>query len=249
MRISWLHPDVVRATRRALAARAARWDQHFTPGFDAGPAPAGIVPAHWPGIAEHVARAERVSEVIRERGLDAALADFRSSEHAVEVATLIAAAVQVEQVSFDLVAALFDRNIDENVAYGGFLELLGSLGDDRRERVLAVYERFCDAFTAARSSQPMWPDRVASVRDGLASLYACCGRDEQAHALFLERHEDDPDSLTVALSASRAFLAAGSLGRAIMWLALGADRARLLGRPDMAERLEAKRGVLRARQS
>ncbi|HWN69022.1 MAG TPA: hypothetical protein VNM90_15395, partial [Haliangium sp.] len=60
MRISWLHPDTVRAAQAALAPRHRDWGAHFTPEFVPGPAPAGIDAAGWPRIAEHVARAEHV---------------------------------------------------------------------------------------------------------------------------------------------------------------------------------------------
>jgi hypothetical protein len=249
MRISWLSPDTVRAARAALAARHRDWGAHFTPEFVAGPAPAGIDAAGWPRIAEHVARAEHVSQVIREQGLDEALARFRHSAHAIELATITAAAMQVDRATFEMVEALLLRDIDEGIAYGGFIELLQTLGRDRRERALAVYEQFCAAFARAPVHQPMWADRVAAVRDGLAVFYTLCGRHEQAHALYLERHAEERDTLVVVLGASRAFLAAGEVGRAIVWLGLGAERAEALGRSEMATRLRGKQDTLRARQS
>lgn len=249
MRISWLTPEIVRAARLALAARHRDWGAHFTPEFVAGPAPAGIDAAGWPRIAEHVARAERVSQVVREHGLDEALARFRDSQHAIELATVTAAAVQAERATFEMIEAVLLRDIDEGIAYGGFLELLQTLGRDRRERALAVYERFCAAFASAPARQPMWAERVAAVRDGLAAYYTTCGKHEQAHALYLERHAEERDTLVVVLGASRAFLAAGEVGRAIVWLGLGAERAEALGRADMAARLRAKQDALRARQS
>jgi hypothetical protein len=249
MRISWLSPDIVRAARAALESRHRDWGAHFTPDFVPGPAPAGIDAAGWPRIAEHVARAEHVSQVVREHGLDAALARFRHSTHAIEVATVTAAAAQAERVTFDMVADLLLHDIDEGIAYGGFIELLQSLGREQRERALDVYEQFCTAFSALPARQPMWSERVAAIRDGLASFYAVCGRFEQAHALYLERHAEERDTLVVVLGASRAFLAAGEVGRAIVWLGLGAERADALGRPDMAARLRAKQDALRARQS
>lgn len=249
MRISWLSPDTVRVARTALAARHRDWGAHFTPAFVPGPAPAGIDAAGWPRIAEHVARAEHVSQVIREQGLDEALARFRDSTHAIELATITAAALQVDRATFELVEALLLRDIDEGIAYGGFIELLQTLGRDRRERALEVYEQFCAAFARAPVQQPMWAERVAAIRDGLAAFYTACGRHEQAHALYLERHAEERDTLVVVLGASRAFLAAGEVGRAIVWLGLGAERADALGRAEMAARLRAKQDTLRARQS
>lgn len=250
MRISWIHPDEVRAARAALEARHRDWSAHFHPSFIPGPAPAGIEPAAWPHIAEHVARAERVSQVVREQGLDEALARFRDSRHAIELATVTAAAAQVDRATFDMVEDLLLREIDEGVAYGSFLDLLQSLGRDHRERALGVYEQFCSAFAAAPPRhQPMWAERVAAVRDGLASFYAVCGRHEQAEALYRERHAEEQGTLVVALGASRAFLSAGELGRAIIWLGLGAERADALNRPDMAAKLRAKQQTLRNRQS
>lgn len=252
MRISWLEADVIRAARAALdthASDASDWDARWTPRFEPPPAPAGIDPGAWPHIAEHVARAERVSAVIRDRGLPAAMMAFRRSGHAIELATLVAAAVQVEQVTFELVADLLVCEIDDLVVYGQFLELLQQLGGQRRDRALDVYERFCQAFVAKSSSQPMWRDRVDAVRDGLAGFYVHCGRHDQAHALFAERHQEDARTLVVALAASRSFLAAGAVGRAVMWLGMGADRAGALGRADMEARLRAKQDALRARQS
>lgn len=250
MRISWIHPDDVRAARAALEARHRDWSAHFHPSFVPGPAPAGIDAAAWPHIAEHVARAEHVSQVVREHGLDEALVRFRESQHAIELATVTAAAAQVDRVTFDMVETLLLREIDEGVAYGSFLDMLQSLGRDQRERSLGVFEQFCTAFTAASPRhQPMWAERVAAVRDGLATYYVVCGRHEQADALYRERHAEERGTLVVALGASRAFLSAGELGRAIVWLGLGAERAESLNRADMAAKLRAKQETLRSRQS
>lgn len=249
MRISWLDPDTVRAARNALASRHQDWGAHFTPEFVPGPAPAGISAAGWPRIAEHVARAEHVGQVVRERGLDEALARFGRSAHAIELATITAAAMQMDRATFEMVEALLSCEVDEGIAYGAFIELLQTLGRDRRERALEVYERFCAAFASRDTRQPMWAERVAAVRDGLAAYYTMCGRHEQAHALYLERHAEERDTLVVVLGASRAFLAAGEVGRAILWLGLGAERAEALGRPEMATKLRGKQETLRARQS
>src|SRR5690606_16747644 len=118
-----------------------------------------------------------------------------------------------------------------------------------RERALGAYERFCDAFAAMPSDQPMWGERVRTVRDGLAGFYVSCGRMDDAQVVFERRHAEESDSILVALSASRVFLAAGAVSRAMSWLATGADRAARLGRADMAERLRKKQDALRSRQS
>ena len=54
---------------------------------------------------------------------------------------------------------------------------------------------------------------------------------------------------TVALSASRAFLAAGSISHAVRWLGIGAVRAATLGRDEMASRLRSKQARVRERLS
>jgi hypothetical protein len=249
MRITWLEPDIIRETRQRLLARHADWTVHFLPEFTPPPAPPGMDAARWPRIAEHVARAERVSQEIRERGLDAAVERFGGSSHAIELATLIAAAAQVDQVHYELIAALLDCEVDDLIVYGTFLSLFGECSAPDEDHAVQVYERFCAAFAATRSNQPMWGDRVDAVRDGLAGFYIVCGRHEQGHALFLQRHEEETGSLLVALTASRVFLGAGAVGRAIAWLGLGAERAERLGRQDMARRLRGKQETLRKRQS
>ena len=127
--------------------------------------------------------------------------------------------------------------------------LLQEHSGEHEDQAVAVYERFCAAFEAVPSDQPMWSDRVAAVRDGLAGFYILCGRHDAGHELFLRRHHEDRDSLLVALTASRVFLGKGAVGRAIAWLGLGAERADELGRPEMAQRLRAKQVTLRSRQS
>lgn len=248
MRISWLSPDDVGAARNALSARHDTWGAHFRDDFTPGPAPAAIDEGRWPQVAEHVARAERVVEVLHEQGFDAAMERFGASEHAIELATVTAAAAAVERATFDMVRELLRCEIDECIAYGGFLDLLCSLGTERQEHTLATYEHFCEAFASLPSRQPMWAERVATVRDGLAGLYVVCGRFQEAHELYSQRHEQER-TLLVALGASRAFLAAGEVGRAMLWLGKGAERADEIGRGAMAQRLRDKAEALRARQS
>jgi hypothetical protein len=250
MRISWLEPSVVQAARAALKDVAASWDEHFESGFEAPPAPDGVSEERWPKVVEHVARAERVSQVVRERGLEPALNIFADSEHAIELATLVSAAAIVEQVSFELVASLLRCDVDDLVVYGSFLAMMVEhAGDERREQAVALYEQFCEALGQCESNEPMWADRVGAVRDGLASLYVMSGRLQEAHDLFEERHQEQDGDLVVALAASRSFLASGQTGRAIQWLNTGAERAHQLGRASMALRLSKKAEALRERLS
>ncbi|HEY5938830.1 MAG TPA: hypothetical protein VIU61_29460, partial [Kofleriaceae bacterium] len=92
MRISWLNADQIAAARQALTAGGKSWDDHFAPDFTVPPVPAGAPATDWAQLTEHVARAERVSAVVRELGLEAANARFAGSGIAIEAATLAAAA-------------------------------------------------------------------------------------------------------------------------------------------------------------
>lgn len=240
------------ATRTALAAYRSAWEDFFTPGFQAPPAaPAGISADQWSQIAEHVARAERVSALIRSDGLEGAIAAFAESEHAVEVATVIAAAAMVEQVTFELLASLLACDIDPNVLYGSYLAMLIEVGRDSQmeARTVPVYENFCAAIQAVETSLPMWADRVGAVVDGLASLYVSSGRGDDAHALFTSRHEEQSGDLVVALGASRAYLSGGHVARSVTWLETAASRADELGRETMAKRLREKADKLAMRLS
>jgi len=248
VRISWLHKNVVGIAREALTAVSPDWGAHFTPAFEAPPTPKEVTDEEWPLIAEHVARAERVSSVVRERGLDAARARFGGSSHAIEQATLVAAAWQIDELDLELLEALMACEIDELVMYGAFLSLLvEQLDRDNHDRVIAGYRRFVSAAEHVAYRDPAWPERVRAARDGLAQLYVRAGRHDEGHALFAVRHLEDDADLVVALSASRSFLAAGEVGRAIDWLGRGAERATDLARPEMAERLRDKQAALRRR--
>src|SRR5690606_34769349 len=152
----WLEADLIRVVRDSLTASHPDVAAHFMPHFVPPPAPVGVDRSRWPRIAEHVARAERVSQVVRDRGLDAALARFGDSQHAVELAALIAAALQAERLTYGLLVTLLACEIDDLVAYGVFLDLLQRMDRVERERALGAYERFCDAFAAMPSDQPMW---------------------------------------------------------------------------------------------
>jgi hypothetical protein len=250
MRISWLEPDVIQATRDALAGAAGDWDALLEAGADWPPAPRGVPTEDWPHIAEHVMRAERVSAVVREQGFHGAVAEFGSSPHAVELATLASAAVAADSLELGLIERLLSCEIDELIVYGTFLGLLVEVGSRAdTERMVELYERFCDAAARLHGSSSLWRERVAAMRDGLGSAYVLGGRNETAHELFSQRHREATDDLVVALGASRAFLAAGDLSRAICWLELGAVRANELGRTPMADKLRTKAEALRSRLS
>ena len=146
MRISWLRAEEITAARVALsAAVAARgWDALFHPDFAAPPAPAdlGLSAEAWARLSEHVARAERVSEVVRDHGLDAALTRFRGSGVAIEAATLAAAAQVADQLELALVTDVLACTIDEYLFYAPFLELLMSLGRADLGAAISEFERF-----------------------------------------------------------------------------------------------------------
>jgi tetratricopeptide (TPR) repeat protein len=242
MRISWLTAEEIAAARAALRAGGKHWDDHFAPYFVA---PEGVDAA----IAEHVARAERVSEVIRDAGLEAARARFGETTAAIEAATLAAAAHEVGELAFGDVTAVFACPIDPYVFYAPFLELLVELGRDAEERVVATYERFVDAYASALAVVPQSGARIGAARDGLADFYVRVGRLDQAQTLFEQRHDEDQNDVAVALSASRAFLAAGSVSHAVRWLGVGAARAAGLGRDELATRLRDKQDAVRKRLS
>ncbi|HET9620649.1 MAG TPA: hypothetical protein VFP84_04740 [Kofleriaceae bacterium] len=249
MRISWLTAEEIAAARAALTAHGASYDDHFTPAFVPPPAPPDSPLLDWPGITEHVARAERVSAWVRDTGLDGARARFAGTTVAIEAATLAAAAHEIEALGFEEVTGVLGCAIDGYVFYAPFLELLVSLGKDDLDRTVKTYEAFVAAYVAALGHEPGTRERVAAVRDGLADFYVSAGRLDEAEALFERRHEEDHGDVAVALSASRAFLAAGSTGRAVRWLGLGAGRAQTLGRNELAQRLLSKQAKVRERLS
>jgi hypothetical protein len=249
MRISWLSAEEIASARQALTANGASYDDHFTPAFVAPPTPIGTALLDWSGVTEHVARAERVSQVVRDAGLAAARSRFAGSGIAIEAATLAAAAHQGDELGFDEVLGVLGCAIDGYVFYAPFLELLVSLGKDQLDRAVVAYEGFVAAYAQALGKVPGGGDRVGAVRDGLADFYVSAGKLDEAEALFERRHEEDRGDVAVALSASRAFLAAGSTGRAVRWLGLGAGRAATLGRNDLANRLRSKQARVRERLS
>ncbi len=123
------------------------------------------------------------------------------------------------------------------------------LGADDHARVIAVYEAFSAAYGAKDSRQAAWRDRVGAVEDGLASAYVFAGRLDDGDALFARRHAEDTMDVAVALSASRCFLAAGALARALSWLDTATQRADVLGREELAKTLREKQVTLRKRLS
>ena len=249
MRISWLTPQDITRAREALSAAGSDWEAHFAPGFVAPPPPDGVNPVAWDRLTEHVARAERVSEVVRAQGLDAALTRFRGSGIAVEAATLAAAARMADEIDYDLVSEVLRCAIDENLFYAPFLEMLIGLGRDDLDRAVGDFEVFADNYRQLSATVTDWGERVKAVRDGLADAYVTAGRLDQAEALFAERHAEDTQDVAVALSASRAFLAAGKIAHAVHWLGLGAQRAQDLGRHSFAQVLRDKQNTIRKRLS
>lgn len=249
MRISWLSADEIAAARKALTASGASWDDHFAPAFEVPAFPPGSRILDWERITEHVARAERVSAVVREHGLEEARARFGSSQLAIEAATLAAAAHEGDELDLDQVIGVLRCPIDYYVFYAPFLELLVSYGKDDVDRTVRMYEEFASAYAAALSNVPHGSDRIGAMRDGLADFYVSAGRTEEAQALFERRHDEDQGDVAVALSASRAFLAAGSVSHAVRWLGVGAARAMALGRAELAQRLRLKQETVRKRLS
>jgi tetratricopeptide (TPR) repeat protein len=211
--------------------------------------PEGIGMLDWDRITEHVARAERVSLVIREQGLEVASLRFAGSNVAIEAAALAAAAHQEGSLTLDQVIGVLRCTIDHYVFYAPFLELLVELGRSDLDRALEVYEEFVTAYAAALVDAQHGNQRIGTVRDGLADVYVSVGRLDDAEALFARRHEEDQNDVAVALSASRAFYAAGSVSRAVRWLGVAAARAAGLGRNDLAARLRGKQANLRKRLS
>ena len=249
MRISWLSAEEIAAARRALTANGASYDDSFRPDFVAPEMPADAQLLDWERITEHVARAERVSKVIREDGLDAARARFGSSGLAIESATLAAAAYEDNQLDLDQVIGVLQAAIDGLVFYAPFLELMVALGKDQLDRAVTTYEGFVAAYAKALGGTLDGAARIGAVRDGLADFYVSAGRLDEAEALFEARHDEDQGDVAVALTASRAFLAAGSISHAVRWLGVGAARAQTLGRSELATRLRTKQERVRERLS
>jgi hypothetical protein len=249
MRISWLSAEEIAAAREALRAGGARWDDHFGPEFESPAEPEGSDILEWAHVTEHVARAERVSEVVREQGLAAARAQFAGSGVAIEAATLAAAAHEGDALDLDQVLGVLRCEIDTYVFYAPFLELMIEMARGDQELAVRAYEEFAEAYARALREVPHGAARVGAMRDGLADFYVRTGLIERAEALYERRHVEDRGDVAVALAASRAFLAAGRVSRAVRWLGIGAARARALGRDELANRLRDKQQAVRKRLS
>jgi hypothetical protein len=249
MRISWLAADEIAVARAALTTDGATYADHFVPAFVPPALPEGTGVLDWDRITEHVARAECVSMVVREHGFEAARVVYGESLVAIEAATVAAAMHEGEMLDLDRVIAVLRCPIDPYVFYAPFLELLMSLGAAESARAVAVYEAFTDAYAVALAGTQYGQERIGAVRDGLADVLVSVGRLDEAQALFELRHEEDQRDVAVALTASRAFLAAGSVSHAVRWLGVGAARAAMLGRDDMAKRLREKQDAVRKRLS
>jgi hypothetical protein len=249
MRISWLSAEEIAAARQALTEDGASWDDHFDPDFESPAAPPDGRLLDWERITEHVARAERVSEVVREQGLAAAQARFAGSDVAIEAATLAAAAHEDGALDLGQVIRVLRCDIDSYVFYAPFLELMIELGKGERDLAVTTYEQFVDAYARALSVIPHGSAKVGAVRDGLADFYVSAGLIDKAENLFETRHEEDRGDVAVSLTASRAFLAAGSISHAVRWLGIAAGRAQTLGRDELATRLRQKAETIRKRMS
>ncbi|MBA3393128.1 MAG: hypothetical protein H0T89_10810, partial [Deltaproteobacteria bacterium] len=185
MRISWLAAEDIAAARQALTAGGATWDDHFSTdqaSYTSPPMPPGLRHLDWDRMSEHVARAERVSEVVRERGLDAARARFATSQVAIEAATLAAAAHEGDVLGLDEVMHVLRCAIDPYVFYAPFLELMIELGRGQVDRTVETYEDFAAAYARELVSVPHGVERVGAMRDGLADFYVAAGRIDQAEA-------------------------------------------------------------------
>jgi hypothetical protein len=249
MRISWLSAEEIAVARQALTAGGATYDDHFAPEFASPAAPAGNGFLDWEGITEHVARAERVSAIVREQGLAAARARFAGSDVAIEAATLAAAAHQDDALDLDEVIGVLRCTIDSYVFYAPFIELMISLSRHDLDVAVKAYEEFSASYAQALSTIPHGGAKISAVRDGLADMYVTAGKLDLAESLFERRHDEDQWDVAVALSASRAFLAAGSVSHAVRWLGVGAARAAALGRNELADRLRQKQDAVRKRLS
>ena len=250
MRISWLTADEIAIAREALTTGGKSWEDHFVANEFVGvPQPADNTIIDWREVTEHVARAERVSQVVRDFGIEDAQAKFGSSPLAIEAATLASAQHEGGELDIQQVMGVLAKPIDSLVFYAPFLELLIEKGRGDVELTVRAYEDFAAAYSRALVDVPRSHERIGAVRDGLADFYVAVGKLDEAEALFQQRHDEDQADVAVALSASRAFLAAGSVSHAVRWLGVGADRATDLGRSELATRLREKQGRVRERLS
>ncbi len=249
MRWSWVHPEIAERARAALRQGRTSWEDVFAgEQVRLGEPPAGVEADTWPRLAEHIARGERVLEVAKLAGVEAAVRRFGQSRYAVERAALVAARGGSAGAGIDEVAGILSCDVDEWLAYGQFLSRLVELSaDSDPERTVDRFERFVAAVERIDAQEPSWPERVRVARDGLASLYVRVGRVEDAERLYRTRLAEEPADTTIAISAARAFLEAGDMSRAVAWLETAGNRAVGLGRDDLAQRLFDKAVTLRNR--
>ena len=175
---------------------------------------------------------------------------FGTTRAAIEAATLAAAAHEGEELDFEQVIDVLRCPIDTYVFYAPFLELMVELGRTDVERTVQTLRGVRRRPTRRRSSRSRTaPSGSVPCATGSPTSTSAPGRTEKAEALFERRHDEDQGDVAVALSASRAFLAAGSISHAVRWLGVGAARAAALGRDELAARLRVKQEVVRRRLS
>ncbi len=208
------------------------------------PAEIDLAPAAWPALAAHVARVERVREMVARAGASSVNLRFAGSPHAVERAALL----DDDTTDLAAVEGVLACAVDEWLAYGHFLSRLVELGVAKDpDNTVAAYERFVTAASNLEASQPSWLERMRVARDGLAALYVRVGRLDDAEALYQQRHAEEPTDVSLPIGAARAFLEAGETLRAMAWLERAADRAAGAGREELRARLVAKQDALRKR--
>lgn len=250
-----MHPEVARRAAEALRRRHGSWEDLFDAADsvrDVGEAPHGVARNDWPRLAEHIARAERVREVVRSVGAERAGERFGRSPHAVERAALLEERVRSAPLAPDdeaeVVAGILACPVDEHLAYGHLLSRLVELcAHEDPGGTVRTFESFVRAAEEVDAQEPSWPERLRVARDGLAALYVRVGRLDEAEAVFQERFEEDPGDTSTAIGAARAYLGGGEVGYSIRWLERAAERARRIGRLELARDLEQKIRALRAR--
>ena len=250
MKLSWTQPQQLARVRAARSRYAASWDELFdhTGAARIGPTPEEVDPATWRTLAEHVARIERVRELLALLGHEEGARRFANSPHAVERATLVDAGAQADDGL--AVRGILECAFDQWLAYGMLLSRLIEVGlPSDPEGTVAAFEDFVVRAAQATIDHPSWPERVRMARDGLAALYVRVGRLEDGDRLYRERFAEEETDTAIAIGAGRAFLEARQSARAAVWLDRGAERAAAVNRPALAATLREKAQRLRSRQS